>query len=76
MPKIAIIGAGSMVFCKNLISDILSFPALKDSTFALMDIDAERLRVIHVSPHEGKLFSQEIQEFCEALKASSSAAVA
>jgi len=47
MSKIAIIGAGSMVFCKNLISDILSFPALKDSTFALMDIDADRLRVAH-----------------------------
>ena len=47
MPKIAIIGAGSMVFCKNLLSDILSFDTLKGSTFALMDIDAERLRVAH-----------------------------
>lgn len=45
MPKIAIIGAGSMVFCRNLISDILAFDGLKDAHFALMDIDAERLAV-------------------------------
>ncbi len=45
MPKIAILGAGSMVFSRNLISDILSFDALKGVRFALMDIDAERLRV-------------------------------
>lgn len=45
MPKIAIIGAGSMVFSRNLISDILAFDALKGTTFALMDIDAERLKV-------------------------------
>lgn len=45
MPKIAVIGAGSMVFSKNLISDILAFDALKNTTFAMMDIDAERLRV-------------------------------
>ena len=48
MPKIAIIGAGSMVFSKNLISDILAFDALKGSTFALMDIDPERLKVAGV----------------------------
>jgi heterodisulfide reductase subunit A-like polyferredoxin/coenzyme F420-reducing hydrogenase delta subunit len=27
-------------------------------------IDAERLRVIHVSPHDGELFSREIRSFC------------
>lgn len=43
MPKIAFIGAGSTVFAKNLMGDILSYPELTDSTFALMDIDAERL---------------------------------
>ncbi|KPK79312.1 MAG: hypothetical protein AMJ81_13445, partial [Phycisphaerae bacterium SM23_33] len=48
MPRIAVIGAGSMVFSRNLLSDILSFDALKDTTFALMDIDAERLRVAGV----------------------------
>ena len=44
MPKIAFIGAGSTVFTRNLVGDIVRFPALADSTtFALMDIDAERL---------------------------------
>jgi alpha-galactosidase len=45
MPKIAFIGAGSTVFTRNLVGDILHQPALRDdTTFALMDIDAERLR--------------------------------
>jgi alpha-galactosidase len=44
MPKIAFIGAGSTVFAKNLMGDILSFPELADSTLALHDIDAARLR--------------------------------
>jgi alpha-galactosidase len=44
MPKIAFIGAGSTVFTRNLIGDVLSFPALAGTTtLALMDIDAERL---------------------------------
>ncbi len=43
MPKIALIGAGSTVFAKNLITDILNFPELAGSTLALMDIDPERL---------------------------------
>jgi F420-non-reducing hydrogenase iron-sulfur subunit len=32
------------------------------------NIDAERLRVINVSPHEGELFSSEIRSFCDELK--------
>jgi alpha-galactosidase len=43
MPKIAFIGAGSVVFTRNLCSDILLTPALQGSTIALMDIDAGRL---------------------------------
>src|ERR671924_1787286 len=43
MPKITVIGAGSTVFAKNLMGDILSFPELADSTLCLFDIDAERL---------------------------------
>jgi alpha-galactosidase len=43
MPKIAFIGAGSVVFTKNLCSDILLTPALQDSTLTLMDIDPARL---------------------------------
>ncbi len=45
MPRIAIIGAGSMVFSRNLLADILACEALKGSEFALMDIDPERLAV-------------------------------
>ena len=44
MPKITFIGAGSTVFAKNLIGDILSYPELAESTITLYDIDAERLR--------------------------------
>lgn len=44
MPKIAMIGAGSTVFAKNLLGDILSFPELAESHIALMDINEERLR--------------------------------
>ncbi|MBI3942403.1 MAG: alpha-glucosidase/alpha-galactosidase [Chloroflexi bacterium] len=43
MPKITLIGAGSVVFTRNLCSDILLTPSLQDSTIALMDIDAGRL---------------------------------
>ena len=44
MAKIAFIGAGSTVFTRNLIGDALGVPELAETTtFALMDIDAERL---------------------------------
>lgn len=49
MPKIAFIGAGSFEFTRNLVRDILTFPALADSTIALMDIDAERLDLFYSS---------------------------
>src|SRR4051794_4040195 len=39
------IGAGSVVFSKNLTGDILGFEEFKDATFSYMDIDAERLDV-------------------------------
>jgi len=42
--KIAMIGAGSVVFCKTLISDILATPALRDSEFALMSPTETKLR--------------------------------
>ena len=46
MPRIAFIGAGSFGFTRSLVRDILSFPALADSTIALMDINPERLAYI------------------------------
>ncbi len=45
MTKITLIGAGSVVFTRNLCSDILLTPALQDCTIALMDISAERLEM-------------------------------
>ena len=41
--KIAFIGAGSVVFTKNLLTDTFSFPELRGATVALHDIDPERL---------------------------------
>ena len=43
MTRIALIGAGSVVFTKNLLGDILALPALRDVEIALHDIDADRL---------------------------------
>jgi len=39
------IGAGSVVFSKNLTGDILSYPEFRNATLAYMDIDRERLEV-------------------------------
>lgn len=43
MKKIAFIGAGSFEFTRELVRDILTFPALADCELALMDIDPQRL---------------------------------
>ena len=43
MPRIVLIGAGSVVFTKNLLGDILSSPALRSADIALHDIDPDRL---------------------------------
>lgn len=43
MTKIAFIGAGSVVFTKNLLGDILEYPELREAEIALHDIDADRL---------------------------------
>ena len=51
MTKITFIGAGSTVFAKNLMGDILSFPELANSTISLHDIDAERLRTSEIVAH-------------------------
>jgi alpha-galactosidase len=42
--KIAMIGAGSVVFCKTLISDILATPVLRDADLALMAPTTTKLR--------------------------------
>ncbi len=43
MPRIVLIGAGSVEFTKDLLADILSYEELRGSTIVLLDIDAERL---------------------------------
>jgi alpha-galactosidase len=44
MPKVTIIGAGSVEFTKFVLADVLSFDELDDVTVALHDIDEARLR--------------------------------
>lgn len=46
-PKIAFIGAGSVVFTQGLLADLFAFPELKGAHIALHDIDAERLATAH-----------------------------
>ncbi|MFN2224676.1 MAG: alpha-galactosidase [Anaerolineae bacterium] len=44
-PKIAILGAGSAVFARQLMADLLCTPGLERGTFALVDVDPERLEL-------------------------------
>ena len=48
MAIITLLGAGSTVFAKNLLGDILSFPELANSEIRLFDIDSERLKTSEV----------------------------
>jgi alpha-galactosidase len=45
MVKIVLIGAGSQVFARRLITDVLALPELRDSTITLMDIAKEPLEM-------------------------------
>jgi len=47
MKKFAFIGGGSFGFTRNLVKDLLTFPAFRDAHIVLMDIDPERLDYIH-----------------------------
>ena len=46
MPKIAIIGAGSVVFTRKLLQDVVNTPSLADARLSLMDVDQSRLDLI------------------------------
>jgi alpha-galactosidase len=46
MAKVTMIGAGSVVFARNLLVDLLSYPELVDCTVTLMDINKSRLELI------------------------------
>jgi alpha-galactosidase len=39
------IGAGSVMFAKKLVGDILQFPELSECEICLMDINPQRLRI-------------------------------
>ena len=41
--KITFLGAGSTIFARNVLGDVMCTPALRDCDIALYDIDAERL---------------------------------
>jgi len=43
MPKIAFVGAGSFVFARRLVTDLLTWPSLQGSVIALMDLNEEKL---------------------------------
>ena len=65
--KITFMGAGSTVFARNVIGDCMCCDALKDSTFALYDIDAQRLeesRVILEAIRATKGNCGKIETYC------------
>src|SRR2546427_12923906 len=45
VPKVTFIGAGSAVFARQLMTDILAVDGLEDGTFALVDVDPDRLEL-------------------------------
>ena len=45
MPKVTMVGAGSAVFARQIITDVLAVEGLDDGEFALVDIDATRLKL-------------------------------
>ena len=46
MPQVTMIGAGSFVFARRLVTDLLTWPALQDSTISLMDVDPDKLETM------------------------------
>ena len=74
MVKVAFIGAGSVVFTRNLVNDILLYPELQDLEIHLMDIDPDRLntsyglvkRIIERQGAKTKVYKTSNQE--EAIK--------
>ena len=51
MPRIVLVGAGSVEFTRNLLGDILTSPSLRESEIALHDIDPERLATAERMAH-------------------------
>jgi alpha-galactosidase len=51
-PTITFIGAGSTVFARNLLGDLLSYPELAQADIRLHDINTERLRASEIMAHK------------------------
>jgi alpha-galactosidase len=51
MTTVAFIGAGSTIFARRLLTDILSFPELNSASIRLYDIDPHRLRTSEIVAH-------------------------
>jgi alpha-galactosidase len=45
--NVALIGTGSVVFAQRMITAILAIDGLDSGTFALLDLDPERLKLAH-----------------------------
>jgi alpha-galactosidase len=52
MTRITFIGAGSTVFARRLMTDILTYPELSSSTIVLHDINAQRLHTSEIVAHK------------------------
>ena len=63
--KIAMIGAGSVVFCQTLLSDIMVTPALNNAEIALMDLAEDKVKrmedfarkMAKVNGYNGKIYA-------------------
>jgi alpha-galactosidase len=47
VPKITYVGAGSAVFARQVITDVLEIEGLDTGEFALVDVDEQRLQLAH-----------------------------
>ncbi len=73
MPKVVIIGAGSLVFSSRLTADILTYDAFKKAHFALVDVDGERLeyaeKIVHRMFKEGGYSDATVSSHTDRLEA-------
>ncbi len=44
--KITVVGAGSHIFARRLVTDVLTWPSLQDSTITLIDVNDDKLELM------------------------------
>ena len=68
MGKMTFMGAGSSVFARNVIGDMMLCDALRDFEIAMYDIDAERLeesyRIVHAINHNLNEDRAKLVKYC------------